>query len=102
MDNRIFCRREDMTIFAVFAPKEWFALRRDGRLNDELKRRRESGTIIEVDREAAPVPAAPHFKPREGAMLMHNPTGVDARMVIMHAPYCPALEVAENPCVYTV
>lgn len=80
MDSRIFCRREDLTVFAVYDPKEWFALRAAGTLDADLKRRRESGVVIEVAREPEKL-VAPHEPPRAGeGMRMHNPTGVDARM----------------------
>ncbi len=66
MDNRIFCRRDDLTIFAVYSPKEWFALRKAGTLDADLKRRRESGTIIEVERE--PETLAPAHEPPRATM----------------------------------
>jgi hypothetical protein len=65
MDNRIFCRREDMSIFAVFSCKEWFALRNAGTLDAELKRRRESGTVIDVKLDVSDtLKPEPHFQPR--------------------------------------
>ena len=50
MDNRLFCYRPNGTCYAVLTPSEWKELRQAKQLDAELKRRRDSGVVIEVKR----------------------------------------------------
>ena len=67
--NAMFCYRPDNTCYAIIAPGEWERLRKAGKLDAELKRRRESGVILEVVRPETKLPVK-HFKPRENTRVV--------------------------------
>lgn len=46
--NAMRCYRPNGTCYAILTPSEWTTLRDSGRLESELKRRRDSGVILEV------------------------------------------------------
>lgn len=71
MDNRMFCYRPNGTCYAILTPAEWERLRKAGRLDAELARRRASGEVLEVARnDGATYTPAKHFKPREATQVM--------------------------------
>lgn len=71
-ETAMFCYRDNGTCYAVLSPSEWVTLRKAGRLDAELKRRRDSGAVIEVARPAG-FKQAPHFKPREETIIAKAP-----------------------------
>lgn len=46
--NAMRCYRPNGTCYAILTPSEWTALRNAGKLDAELKRRRDSGVVLEV------------------------------------------------------
>jgi hypothetical protein len=69
--NALMCYRPDGTCYAILSTGEWAALRKAGKLDAELKRRRESGAIVEVTKPTPFIPA-PHFKPRGDTLLVRQ------------------------------
>lgn len=62
--NAMFCYRPDNTCYAILSTHEWEQLRKAGRLDAELKRRRDSGVVLQVTHPETKAPVK-HFKPRE-------------------------------------
>lgn len=46
--NSMRCYRPNGTCYAILTPSEWTTLRNAGKLDAELKRRRDSGVVLEV------------------------------------------------------
>lgn len=74
-ENAMFCYRPDNTCYAILSTYEWEKLRKAGTLDAELKRRRDSGVVLEVVRPDTKLPVK-HFKPR----------GDDTRVVAAPTP----------------
>lgn len=72
VETAMFCYRPNGTCYAVISPSEWVALRKAGRLDAELKKRRDSGTVIEVKRPEG-FRQQPHYKPREETIIARVP-----------------------------